>query len=109
MHAIYGGIDLGTQGVRVSLFDATGALKAAALRAWPIPDMTSDLHEQDAQEWWKRLLEAGDEAFASLTAAERAAVSGLAVASTSGSLLVCDAAGRPLRPAILYSDRRSLP
>jgi xylulokinase len=109
MNAIYGGIDLGTQGVRVSLFDATGALKAAALRAWPIPDVTSDLHEQDAQEWWKRLVEAGDEAFASLTAAERAAVSGLAVASTSGSLLVCDAAGRPLRPAILYSDRRSLP
>jgi len=107
MNPLYGGIDLGTQGVRIALFDATGVMQAEAHRSWAIPDVTSDFHEQDADKWWARLLDAADAAFASLPAAGRLRVRGLAVASTSGSLLVCDAAGSPLRPAILHSDRRS--
>ena len=107
MNPIYGGIDLGTQGVRIALFDAGGVMKAEAHRAWAIPDVTSDFHEQDADKWWMRLLDAADGAFAALPAAERLRVRGLAVASTSGSLLVCGASGRALRPAILHSDRRS--
>ena len=30
MNPIYGGIDLGTQGVRIALFDAGGVMKAEA-------------------------------------------------------------------------------
>lgn len=107
MSSNYVGIDLGTQGVRILVVDATGKPLADARRSWEIPNPEYEEHEQDSGSWWTSLLAAGDETFAALDANDRSQIKGIAVASTSGSLLVCDGEGQALRPAILHSDRRA--
>jgi sugar (pentulose or hexulose) kinase len=107
MSSNYVGIDLGTQGVRILVVDAAGRPLADAKRSWAIPNPECAEHEQDSGFWWTSLLEAGDETFAALAANDRSQIRGIAVASTSGSLLVCNGEGQALRPAILHSDRRA--
>lgn len=99
------GIDLGTSGARASLIDGDRRLVAQSLA--PLPPGRSlwpGYHEQDPADWWSALGQC-------LTALGRqtdlVSVTALCVDGTSGSLLLCDPAGRPLTPALMYNDRRA--
>ena len=97
------GLDVGTGGVRACLVDAEGRLLASAER--PLGARREGiLFEQDPRQWWR-------EAMACLRAlaprARRAGVRALSVAATSGTVLLVDAEGEPLLPAIMYSDGRA--
>jgi len=104
------GIDVGTSGVRVVAADAGGNVRAQAEQPLP-PESTGaqGTHEQNPDDWWRAVCE-GTEAVCGDLAYRFSSppiIGGVAVTSTSGSLVVADAQGVPLRPAILYDDIRS--
>jgi len=104
------GIDVGTSGVRAVAVSPAGELLAEAeekirqdYRA------AGGIHEQYPDEWWQAVCSVG-QAIAK-TLKERVAgveLRGVAVTSTSGSLVVADGEGRALRSTILYDDGRGV-
>ncbi len=101
------GIDLGTQGVRVAAVTSKGQILATA--AQDLPPQTGGLpsgwHEQNPADWWNVVCRAVMELIRSL--AQGVQISGIAVDSTSGSLVMVDENGIPLYQAIMYNDNRS--
>lgn len=102
------GIDVGTSGVRALAATAQGEVLAEA-RA-PLVDLPTlaPAHEQDAHTWWRALCQTLGELCESLKSGQNwNAIAGIAVTSTSGSLVLADSDGEPVRPAILYDDGRA--
>jgi xylulokinase len=92
-------IDLGTSVLKAVLFDPAGRLVATASR--PIATLGSGgVQEQDPQSWW----EAARAALAQLPG--RHGIGAIVLTGSMQNLIVCDRAGKPLAPAVLYSDRR---
>jgi D-ribulokinase len=104
------GIDVGTGGVRTMAVGENGEVAAArsiALDAEVLAPQ-EDRHEQPPAAWWRatcRATAAVLDALANrgIPADRMAAVS---VDGTSGTLVVLDRAGEPLRDAIMYNDPR---
>lgn len=96
------GIDLGTQGVRVEALSRDGATLADARRGWSIT--AGDLQEQDPATWWDAMLQAVRE----VAAAVPGRIQALSVAATSGTLVLADEHLQPVRPAILWHDKRAV-
>jgi sugar (pentulose or hexulose) kinase len=101
--AIWLGIDLGTQSVRVMAVDETGGMRGTGAHK-----LTSrregPRHEQDPEEWWIALAAASRAALKDVSAPIR----GLAVDGTSGTILLMDAAGRAITPGLMYDDGRAV-
>jgi D-ribulokinase len=101
------GIDLGTQGVRVIAVTAEGDVLAKT--SVPLPPQAEGLpegwHEQNPEDWWTIVCQALRNLLQDLP--QGISLAGVAVDSTSGSLVVVDSDGSPLYPAILYNDNRS--
>lgn len=94
------GIDLGTQSVRAVLVEASGDVLARAAR--PLTSRRGEVwHEQDPREW----ITAVEQVLAEIAAAGE--VEGLAICSTSGTVLLTDREGRPVSPALMYDDARA--
>lgn len=85
------GVDLGTSGLRLSLLSPAGVLLQTLKAAYPLP------FEQP--EGWRLALEA---LLQQLAPEQRAAISALALAGTSGTLLLCDHQGHPHGSALPY-------
>jgi sugar (pentulose or hexulose) kinase len=98
------GVDLGTQSVRVVLVEEDGTV--VGFGSTPLSSEGSDevRHEQDPETWWEAVILATREVGGDLRGAE---VAGLAICSTSGTILLADEEGRPLTSAIMYNDGRS--
>ena len=106
-HATWVGIDLGTQSVRVLAVTGSGRVVGEASRAVR-SERAEGRHEQDPVAW----LHAVRGCLREVTAAAAAAggvVRGVAVASTSGTLVPVDADGAPTGAAIMYDDARGAP
>jgi sugar (pentulose or hexulose) kinase len=102
------GIDVGTSGVRSIAVTAGGDVLAEA-RA-PLSDLPAAgaAHEQDAVAWWSAVCQTIQELRRTLEPQGRwRQIAGMAVTSTSGSLVLADAQGEPVRPAMLYDDGRA--
>jgi len=104
------GIDVGTSGVRAVAVTPAGKLLAEAEA--PIRQdrrAAGGIHEQDPGEWWEAVCSVAHRISQNLkeTSGE-AELRGIAVTSTSGTLVVTDPEGRPLRAAILYDDARGV-
>ncbi len=104
------GIDVGTSGVRGVAVSPTGELLAEAEEKIRHDHRAAGgIHEQDPDEWWQAVRTVVEETVKNLKGqAGEVAPRGVAVTSTSGSLVVADAEGRALRPAILYDDGRGV-
>jgi D-ribulokinase len=102
------GIDVGTSGVRVIASDAGGTVCAVGESQLGCDRRIGDtIHEQNPDDWWLSLCQATKTMIRALhSKGASIGIAGIAVTSTSGSLVVADISGRPLRPAILYDDRR---
>ncbi|MFM9372963.1 FGGY-family carbohydrate kinase [Streptomyces sp. Da 82-17] len=97
------GLDLGTQSARAVAVDAHGTVVSAASR--PLHSRREGhRHEQDPEQWWQALAEASREA---LRAVDPRRVTALALDTTSGTVLLADAAGTPLTPGLMYDDGRA--
>ena len=102
---VFLGIDLGTSSCRVVALDAKGELLAQAGAPLPLPHKSDTQVTQDPLLWWKAVT-------ASLTQIlkeiDPARVAALAVDGTSGTLLLTDAKGVPVTPALMYNDARAV-
>ena len=95
------GVDLGTQSVRAVLADSDGTVLARAAR--PLTSHRDGVrHEQDPQSW----LDAVDSSIAEV-APHTDQLAGIAICSTSGTVLLTDRSGRPVTPALMYDDARA--
>ncbi len=104
MDGLYLGIDLGTSGCRVLAVDAAGAVRAAQAEPMPPPRRRDGCSEQDPQQWWTALERALHALLADVPAGR---VRALAVDGTAATVLLADADGVPLTPALLYDDTRA--
>lgn len=100
----YLAIDIGTEGARAGVFDESGARladsAASYLTSYPRPGWA----EQNPVDWWRSVVQAARQA---LSDANVRTVGAIGVATTSSSVVVLDAKGVPLRPAILWMDSRA--
>ena len=100
---VWVGVDLGTQSVRVLAVTADGTLAGSCVRQLA-SRRDGVRHEQDPEEWWIAVKGA---CVAALAAVDPARVRGVAVDGTSGTIVLTDARGDVLSPAIMYDDQRA--
>ena len=100
------GIDFGTGGARVGIFDPEGTPIAQANREFGLTHPRPGWAEQDPHEWWSALVEASQEAIRK-SGVSPDAIAGLSVDATSSTVLAVDSQGRQLRPAIMWMDVRA--
>ncbi|MEV0764382.1 FGGY-family carbohydrate kinase [Nocardia sp. NPDC050435] len=97
---MFAGIDIGTSAAKGVLVRADGSVLARAERAHGVSTPRPGWVEHDAEQiWWTEFADIAREL---LAAAGGARLGGLAVSGIGPCLLPADAAGDPLRPAILY-------
>ena len=100
------GIDVGTTGAKAVLVTHEGRLCAAGQAEYGLHHVRPGWVEQDPEHWWRAVCGAARQVLAAVPhAAER--VSGLAVSSQAPTLLPLNRTGAPLRPAMIWMDRRA--
>jgi sugar (pentulose or hexulose) kinase len=99
-------IDVGTQSVRALLFDPRGELVGwARIPIEPYVSPRPGWAEQDAELYWRSIGKACRLLWAQ-PGLHAASVAGVALTTQRGTVVCTDAAGRPLRPAIVWLDQR---
>ncbi|MFI5890977.1 FGGY-family carbohydrate kinase [Actinoplanes sp. NPDC051513] len=101
---LWAGVDVGTQSLRVAVVDADGGLAGQGSAKLSSRRAPGRIHEQDPASWWRALGAAARAALDGL-AAER--LRGVALCSTSGTVLLTDGHGAALTPALMYDDARA--
>ena len=100
------GVDAGTSSVKAVLLDLRGNLCAVCQAEYPLHHLRSGWVEQEPEDWWQATCKAVRGALAKVEhGPER--VLGMAVSSQAPTLLPLDRSGRPLRPAMIWMDRRA--
>jgi xylulokinase len=100
------GCDVGSQGTNTALYSASGELVASAYQGYDVSYPRPGWAEQDPDAWMQALHSTIARV---LTAAPEgpSAVKGLSFGSQLDGMVVCDSRGRPLRPAMIWMDRRA--
>lgn len=101
---IYLGLDIGTSGCRAVAIDGEEKVLAEADAPLPPPLRFEGQVTQDPNDWWKAVSTALKQV---LNQIDVHRVHRLAVAGTSGTLLLCDKSGTPVTPGLMYNDRRA--
>jgi xylulokinase len=100
------GVDLGTSSVRALLVDEAGRRIGAAAEGYPIRSPRPGHAEQDPGQWWEQTARA----IRTVLAAHRidpGQVRGVGLSGQMHGTVLLDARGAPLRPAVIWPDRRS--
>jgi xylulokinase len=98
------GCDVGSQGTNTALYSADGELVASAYEAYDVLFPHPAWAEQDPRLWVAALHKT---IRAVLQHVDPAAVRALSFGSQLDGMVVCDSAGRPLRNALIWMDRRA--
>ncbi|WP_119304862.1 FGGY-family carbohydrate kinase [Dongia deserti] len=104
MTPLFLGIDIGTSGVRACAIDGEERIVGAASVALPPPRRDGAAIDQEPEFWWQATCDAIRALGRSV---DLSAIWRIAVDGTSGTLLLTDAAGRPVSPGLMYNDARS--
>jgi len=100
------GIDVGTQGARAVLIDATGDVLGSGEQAFPLNNQSRE--EQSPEQWWRDCMLCLQQVIGQVrTAINLQDVVAISVTSTSGTIIPIDKNNEPLHNAIMYSDPRS--
>jgi len=99
------GIDIGTSGIRGCCIDENG-IELASISV-SLPSVISDAgkREQAPEIWWQTTKEIIGSITSSLNNTE---IKAIAIDGTSGTVLLTDADGIPLSPALMYNDQRCM-
>jgi FGGY-family pentulose kinase len=100
------GIDYGTGGVRVGIFDREGTPLAFASREFALKHPRPGWAEQDPDEWWSRLVAATRE-LVDESDVSPGEIAGISVDAMSSTVLAIAENGRHMRPAIMWMDVRA--
>jgi xylulokinase len=102
------GIDLGSSSAKAVLADETGEIVVRAMAPQQVSRPVPGAAEQSPDHWWQAVLAL---VAATWSTVERHSpgntLAGLAVSGHYPTLLLADATGAPLRPALLYGDTRA--
>ena len=100
------GIDVGTESARVGVFDTTGHPLAFEAHTHETSFPRPGTAEQNPDDWWANVVQSvrGAMAKAGVTADD---IAGISCDGTTFTLVAADAAGTPLRPAIMWMDVRA--
>lgn len=99
-------IDNGTQSVRALLFDLQGHLvDKAQVKITSYREPQPGWVENDPEDFWRSLSEACQELWAKTDVA-KTSVGGVIVTTQRATMINLDRHGQPLRPAIVWLDRR---
>jgi xylulokinase len=99
------GVDLGTSGVKAILLGTDGRLLAEATAGYPVDSPHPGWAETDPPAWWRAVSMA---VRAARDLAGRVQVAAVGVDGQMHGLVLTDAAGRQLRPALLWADARAV-
>ena len=97
------GLDLGMSSAKALLLDERGEAVAEAGSACEVKRPRPGWAETHPDRWWEAIVAAARQ----LPGEKRAAVRGIGLSGQMHGVTLCDAAGAPLRPAILWLDGRS--
>ena len=100
------GIDVGTTGLKVVVADADGTLLAQCGEEYPTSYPQPNRAEQDPEQWWRACCAVVPRTLA-LAGARADEIAGIGVSGQGIGVVAVDAAGDPLRPAMIWLDRRS--
>ena len=100
------GVDLGTSSVKTALVTASGRVVSSGSAAYPILRPQPGYAEQDPQAWWHAVCAAVQAAIREAGSAVEVAAIGLSGQMHGTVLMGKD--GRPLAPAIIWPDQRSV-
>ena len=98
------GIDLGTQSVKVVMYDEAGHLLSWAQRDYPISTPQIGYAEQEPEEWWKLTFSALQEVIHQTSERE---IKALSFSGQMHGLVMVDKHCKPVCPAIIWADQRS--
>ncbi|HEV2917655.1 MAG TPA: FGGY family carbohydrate kinase, partial [Actinomycetota bacterium] len=100
------GCDVGSQGTNAALYAADGRLVASAYEAYDVAFPHPGWAEQDPR-LWTAAMAAGIARLLAEVPEGPSAVKALSFGSQLDGMVVCDAGGEPLRPAMIWMDRRA--
>ncbi|MBI3976643.1 MAG: xylulokinase [Chloroflexi bacterium] len=100
------GIDVGTTGTRAVVVDESGRVAGSATAEYPLHTPRPLWAEQDPADWWRATTLAIRGAVAAAGISGRA-VRGIGLSGQMHGLVLLDAGGEVLRPAILWCDQRT--
>ena len=93
-------VDVGTSSLKAVVFDARGDIRAQQVATYSTRHPEPGAAEQDPEDWWRALCGA------TRNLAPLPPLAGMVLTGSMQNLIAVDAGGRPLAPAILYSDGR---
>ncbi|MFN5997194.1 MAG: xylulokinase [Paracoccaceae bacterium] len=105
--ALHIGIDLGTSGIKAVLIEDLSRVVAVAAEPIAVSRPQIGWSEQDADLWVSTVFACLDR-LAAKAPRDMAAVRGIGLSGQMLAALILDATLRPLRPAMLWNDQRSL-
>ncbi|GBC87085.1 Xylulose kinase [bacterium HR12] len=100
------GCDVGSQGTNCALYAADGTLVASSYQGYDLSFPFPGAAEQDPRVWPEAVI-AGVRELLERVPEGPSAVKGLSFGSQLDGMVVCDGEGRPLRPAMIWMDRRA--
>jgi xylulokinase len=100
------GCDVGSQGTNAALYSADGELVASAYQAYDLSFPHPGWAEQDP-DLWTAAMETACRRLVAECPDGPSAIGGLSFGSQLDGMVVCDAEGRRLRPALNWMDRRA--
>lgn len=106
MDSLLLGIDIGTTAAKAALFDVDGRLQAVGSAEYPLHHIRPGWVEQQPEDWWQATCSAIRQALSQVEqGAER--IAGICVSAQAPTLIALDSDGQPLRPALIWMDRRA--
>ena len=100
------GVDIGTSGCKALLLDRSGAVRGVATSEYPLSTPRPLWSEQNPHDWWRGACEAIRAAMKQAQASA-ADVACIGLTGQMHGLVLLDAKGEPLRPAMLWNDQRT--
>lgn len=98
--SLFIGVDLGTSGCRAMAINASGEIKAHAIFH------NAANNTQTPNDWWQATQTVLKDIISQV---KRQHIQAISIDGTSGTVLLCNDAGKPLTPALMYNDTRAKP
>jgi xylulokinase len=98
------GIDLGTSSVKVMVLDSGGNVLASSKADYVVMTPKYGWVESDPRQWWAMTVEAVQ---AALSQVPSESIHAIGLSGQMHGIVLLDASGIPLRPAILWADARA--
>ena len=98
-------VDFGTSSVKIALLNRDLVVVARKVETYPIQFLGANAVEQDPQDWWEALCRG----VRGLVDEVDCKIEGIAIVAQTGTVVCVSEDGTPLRPAIVWRDKRSAP